>query len=398
MKFQKMQTRNKIIFINQSSELYGSDKTLLDLVIGLKYNYKIDPIVIMQEPGLLNLELDKHDIEYHYIPVLKLHKKMFSVKYILGLTKDSILSVLKLRKIVKENNVKIIYSNSITVMLGNVYAFWFRTNHIWHCHEIIHSPKVFVKIYHNLIKSRLVNTMIYNSKSTMECWVNGDQKIADKANLVYNGINLNTKLDSQNDIQILKENIFPNINESTIIFGNIGRISDRKGIEILIDAFHLIHKKNKNTHLLFVGSPAPGKEDFLIEMKAKIKKYDIKNSVTFIPFVNNVFQYWQAIDIAVVPSKEPESFGLVAIEAMLTKKPVIVSNHGGLLEIVEENVTGYKFEPNDLNSLTQAMTKLLDNKEKCKSFGENGLQRVQTMFNMDTYVKSIYQICQKYLA
>ena len=98
-----MQKRHKIIFINQSSELYGSDKTLLDLVVGLKTNYNIDPIVIMQQPGLLNLELDKYNIEYHYIPVLKLHKKMFSLKYLLGLAKDSILSVIKLRKIVKKN-------------------------------------------------------------------------------------------------------------------------------------------------------------------------------------------------------------------------------------------------------------------------------------------------------
>lgn len=72
-----MQKRHKIIFINQSSELYGSDKTLLDLVVGLKTNYNIDPIVIMQQPGLLNLELDKYNIEYHYIPVLKLHKRCF---------------------------------------------------------------------------------------------------------------------------------------------------------------------------------------------------------------------------------------------------------------------------------------------------------------------------------
>lgn len=397
MKFQKMQTRNKIIFINQSSELYGSDKTLLDLVIGLKYNYNIDPIVIMQQPGLLNLELDKHNIEYHYIPVLKLHKKMFSINYLFGLAKDSILSVLKLRKIVKQNNVELIYTNAFSVMLGNAYAFWFKTNHIWHCHEIIHSPKIFVMIYHQLIKSRLVDTVIYNSKSTMDCWVKGSQKIANKANLVYNGINLDTKLESQNDIKILRQTIFPKINESTLIYGNIGRISDRKGIEILIDAFHLIHKKNNDTRLLFVGSPAPGKEDFLSKMIAKIKVYDIENKVVFIPFANNVFQYWQAIDIAVIPSKEPESFGLVAIEAMLTKKPVIVSNHGGLAEIVEENVTGYKFEPNDLNSLTQAMSKLLDDQEKRQSFGESGLQRVQTMFSIDKYTNGVHQICKKYL-
>ena len=50
---------------------------------------------------------------------------------------------------------------------------------------------------------------------------------------------------------------------------------------------------------------------------------------------------WDSIDIAVVPSTEPEPFGLVALEAMLAKKPVIAAKHGGLTEIIDENKTGF---------------------------------------------------------
>lgn len=392
-----MSTRNKVIFINQSSELYGSDKTLLDLVVGLKYKYNIDPIVIMQNPGLLNIELDKHQIEYHFIPVIKLHKNMFTIPYMYHLAKHSILSVIKLRRLVKKNNVKVIYSNAFSVMLGNMYSLWFSTKHIWHCHEIILSPKVFLKVYNKIIKSNLVDEVIYNSKTTMTHWVKEDKTLIEKGNLVYNGIELNQQLETTENITKLRNELFSNINNQTLIFGNIGRISDRKGIEILIDSFNQIHQKNPNTRLLFVGSPAPGKEDFQEEMLAKINSYGINNVVKFVSFVHNVFPYWKAIDVAVIPSKEPESFGLVAIEAMLCQKPLIVSNHGGLAEIVEENVTGLKFTPDNLNDLVNSMQHFIHNPNDLKTFGQNGLERVKKNFDINKYVSDIASIIQNKL-
>lgn len=98
-------------------------------------------------------------------------------------------------------------------------------------------------------------------------------------------------------------------------------------------------------------------------MEVKIKEYQLTNHVKFVPFVNNVYPYWQAMDIVIIPSKEPEPFGLVAIEAMLVKKPVIVANHGGLTEIVDNNITGIKFEPNNLIELVSAMKELTEDKE-----------------------------------
>jgi len=63
--------------------------------------------------------------------------------------------------------------------------------------------------------------------------------------------------------------------------------------------------------------------------------------VSIIPFQKEISKFWQSIDIAVVPSIEPEPFGLVAVEAMLANKPVIASNHGGLTEIIINNYNGF---------------------------------------------------------
>lgn len=392
-----MNKKDKIIFINQSSELYGSDKTLLDLVVGLKANHNIDPIVILQAPGLLNLELDKHGIEYHYIPVLKVHKKMFTPKYLFEMAKDSVLSIKKLHKIVKENDVKIIYSNSFAVLLGNLYALLYSIKHIWHCHEIILSPKLFLIVYNLLLKSKLVDDVIYNSVATMESWVKNDPVLKSKAHLVYNGIDLNIQPANEDEVKQLRYELFPTSNDQTLIYGNIGRISDRKGIEILIDAFQQIHQENPNTKLLFVGSPTPGKEDFQDKMFAKIERYKLTDHVKFVPFVNNVFPYWQTMDIAVIPSKEPEPFGLVAIEAMLVKKPIVAADHGGLAEIVEHQSTGLKFRPNDLSDLVQKLKELSHQKETIHTYGENGYQRVHQLFDLNNYINGIATICKKYL-
>ena len=388
---------HKIIFINQSSELYGSDKTLLDLVVGLKNNYNIEPIVIVQERGLLTEEFDKNNITSHFLPVLKLHKKMFSFNYLFQLAKDSFTSVRQLRKIAKKENVQVIYSNTFTVMLGILYALFYKTNHIWHCHEIMTSPKLFVKIYRFLLNTSLVDKVIYNSKTTMDGWVDGSTTIQKKSELVYNGIDLDILPTSTEEIIKLRTTLFPMVDNETVIYGNIGRISDRKGIEILIDAFYQVQQNNPNSRLLFVGSPTPGKEDFLEEMENKITKYKIEGKVKFVSFVKNVFPYWEAMDIAVIPSKEPEPFGLVAIEAMLVKKPVIAADHGGLSEIVIDHETGIKFEPNNLDKLVEAMTYLGKDKMLVKEYGNNGNKRVKDTFNVKWYVENIAKICQNYL-
>lgn len=96
--------------------------------------------------------------------------------------------------------------------------------------------------------------------------------------MVYNGIDINPIIETNENVNKLRLSLFPNSTHDSLIYGNIGRISDRKGIEILIDAFQVIHQEYPNSYLLLVGSPAPGKEDFFRSNGSKNKRISANKS------------------------------------------------------------------------------------------------------------------------
>ena len=101
------------------------------------------------------------------------------------------------------------------------------------------------------------------------------------------------------------------------------------------------------------------------------------------------------MDIVTVPSTEPEPFGLVTLEAMLSKKPVIASNHGGLSEIIIDNNTGFLFSPNNSEDLYLKTERLIKDKNKRNNFGKNGFDRVNTVFTPETYNLNLLNCIKK---
>lgn len=115
-------------------------------------------------------------------------------------------------------------------------------------------------------------------------------------------------------------------------------------------------------------------------------------------FRNDIWVVWDTCDIAVVPSTEPEPFGLVALEAMAAKKPVIAANCGGLKEIVIDQETGVLFEPRNSYALADAIEDLINNKEKRHRLGNNGFNRLNEKFSLSNYIfsiESIYKLLMK---
>jgi glycosyltransferase involved in cell wall biosynthesis len=160
----------------------------------------------------------------------------------------------------------------------------------------------------------------------------------------------------------------------------------------MLEAFEKVSKLHPNLKLIFVGSPPPNQDFYLEYLKQLIEKSSVSKQIEIIPFQNNIHEIWQAIDIAVVPSTEPEPFGLVAIEAMAARKPVIAANHGGLTEIIEDGVSGLLFKPNHTKDLVNSLDKLINNSDFRNQISEQGYQRVSQLFSIDGYVKSIQNI------
>ena len=120
-----------ILFIHQSAELYGSDKTLLLL---LKYldKAKFYPVVILPNDGPLKNELEKVNIEVHIAPVLKLYRKMFSPKNLITFFSDIKKGVTISNELHKKYHFDIVYSNTLAVLLGLFFVRKTKIKHITH--------------------------------------------------------------------------------------------------------------------------------------------------------------------------------------------------------------------------------------------------------------------------
>ena len=382
----------RILFIHQSADLYGSDKTLLVLVQDFQKSLHT-PIVVLPEYGPLYDALEESGVQVWIMPVIKISRKMFTIKNLFLLPFQVVSALIKLNK--KAKGIDLIYSNTLAVLLGFIFAKLKRKKHIWHIHEIIKYPPLVTKIFGTLISSKTNTAIIFNSEATKKYWEEQINTRTINSFCVWNGLDKPPLDIMPSEVKKIRSQDF-DAKENDIVFGLVGRINRLKGHHLLLEAFENILEKHKNIKLIFVGSPPPNQDEYLTNLIDTIKTKGLTGKVKILPFQKNIWEIWQSLDVAVVPSTEPESFGLVAIEAMLCKKPVIASDFGGLKEIVVNKETGLLFEPSNQKSLANAMQFLIDSSELRQTFGNNGYERAIRLFTLKEYTQKIKSICEKY--
>jgi glycosyltransferase involved in cell wall biosynthesis len=167
--------------------------------------------------------------------------------------------------------------------------------------------------------------------------------------------------------------------ESQLTVGTVKALSDKYGIGDLVQAFAKLYEEKKNLNLLIVGD-GPQREEY----EKLAKKLGIEHVTTFTGRVPNdkVPEYINKIDVFAVPSTEDsESFGVAAVESMACGVPAVVSNVGGLPEVVLEGKTGYVVQKENPDELANAIVDLLNDDEKRKQMGLNGIEHVKANYN-----------------
>lgn len=373
-----------VLIINQSSELYGADKALMELIDSFPKNFT--PIVVLENEGPLKEILLKKGIKIIKCPVVKLNRSLLSFYGIYRISADLIKGFYIIRKETKSLNIDLVHSNAISVLIGAIYSFFYNKPHLWHVHEIVEKPNVIAKLYPRIV-NLFSDKIIYNSKASYNQFLKIYPRVEIKSEIIYNGQSRNVPISDKKTITEIKKTIFKT-SEDTIIIGLVGRISRWKGQYLLLESFDKLIKKYSNIHLVFVGSTPPGQDHFLVKLNNLISTFKLNNNVTIVDFQKNIWQIYDAIDISVIPSIEPEPFGLVATESMLSHKAVIAANHGGLCEIIIDNETGLFFEPKNINDLAKKIELLILNPNLRKIFGDNGNKRVKDVFSTEKYVSS----------
>lgn len=194
---------------------------------------------------------------------------------------------------------------------------------------------------------------------------NGSEK--NKVKLLYNGIDLSEmkKQLSKEEKENIKRQYNINNDEKVIIY--TGRLMPEKGVKELIQAYIELSKEKNDIVLLIAGGSRQinkNKNNFINKIHKLSKK--TKNRVIFtgrIPY-KQLYKIYSIADIQVVPSIWEEAFGLTVVEGMNYEIPIIVTNSGGIPEIVHKD---YELMVNrDLNiiqNLKDKMKYVLDNPE-----------------------------------
>jgi glycogen synthase len=198
----------------------------------------------------------------------------------------------------------------------------------------------------------------------------------DKLVMVPNGVNMQTYAEVRK--QDLKgfRTAFALPEEKLVLF--VGRLVYEKGAHVLINSIPKIVDK-VNAKFVIVGSGYMKEQ-----LSTIVRSMGLEHKVLFTGFMDeeSLLKLQCCADVSVVPSMF-EPFGIVALEAMAAKSPVVVSDTGGLSEIVEHDVTGVKVYPNNIESLAWGITKVLTDDKYANSLKENAYRRIQERYDWD---------------
>ncbi|MCD4705800.1 glycosyltransferase family 4 protein [bacterium] len=179
--------------------------------------------------------------------------------------------------------------------------------------------------------------------------------------------------------------------ENKKIILTVGRMVERKGADMVIKSMSKIKKEIPNIVYIIAGGDAYYKKN-LIELS---KKFLITDKVIFMPNAKDekIKALYDLCDLFIMPcrqiNEDVEGFGIVYLEANCFSKPVIGGKSGGAIEAIIHNKTGLLVNPLDTNEISNAIIKLLKNKNLAKELGENGRQRVRQEFNWKKQTKKI---------
>ena len=215
-----------------------------------------------------------------------------------------------------------------------------------------------------------VTDIIFNSDSTRSEWAKKIGRTAMKGRVIHYGIEAPGQ----------KVNLeYPAKAPGGVDFVCVARFVNWKGHRELIVAWRdAIERATRPMRLILIGDgPA------LNENRRFCDELGLNDSVLFLGARDNGASYFEAGDVGVLLSNEPEAFGLVLLEAMSRNKPILASRIGGIPEVVEDGVTGILVNPTNASAVASAILRLADSDDLRRSMGDAGLQRWRAHFKVE---------------
>ena len=292
-------------------------------------------------------------------------------------------------RVIKRNRIDLVHThNNLHKGKPEIIASWLvGVPCICHIHTFTELT------YFDRLFSNMVSSFIYISESIAKFYLSKGKKQFE-GKVIYNGVDIIKYAKTYNINKVRKKF---GIKKREILVGLIGRIDWWKGHEYFIESIAIASREEKSIKGLIVGGLEDNvskkkNQEYLEKLKCKIKDLKLSDRISFTGHRNDIHKILYLLDVVVHASSNPEPFGLVIIEGMAAKKPVIATAAGGVLDIIEDKVNGILVPCKDSVAMAKAILRVVKNKEESRRISMAGYNRVIESFSVDRQIKSVEKI------
>lgn len=323
----KLEEQN-ILFFSRSTQHGGTENVILQLCE--IFNPLVNKIVVVSADGFAVDKLNSLGIKHYMIPDIENKSPLV------------LLEVIKrLKNVVLEENITVIHTHH------RMAAFYVRLTGLYkYCR--------FINTSHNTFSNRKALTRFaYNKAHLIACGEMVKKNLTDVFGLkdvtvIHNAVKpFNEDIVMDKELQKARE-------DGKFLVGNIGRLSEQKGMEYYIQSVSDVHTSHPDTQFYIIGSG---------EDEEKLKKMAEGLPISFLGYRTDVQNLMSQLDLIVLSSLW-EGLPLTPIEAFSVGKTIVATGVDGTLEIVKDGENGLVVEPRNSKAIAESVSWIIEHPEK----------------------------------
>ncbi|GCD12420.1 glycosyltransferase family 4 protein [Clostridium tagluense] len=378
-----------ILYISHEMELGGATIALLELIDEMILKGNNVFVTVIAKEGAFYEEISKREVKLIIVTYYFWLNKKIKIRSKVKFLYENIINIINARKIsriIKQNKIDLIHTNTSVVNFGLLLSKNTGIPHIFHVREFaerglnfkyfLSKKKCLSFIYKYSEKIIVISKALYDE--------NLENFSKDKLTLIYDGVSIRNLKKKSENIKTLKPfNIMI-----------VGEVAPHKRTKDAVLAVNNLIKKGYDEIMLFIVGN--GNEDYIQEIRGVIKENNIEGNVILMGFRVDIDVLRAGICLEVVCSGS-EGFGRVTIEAMFNENPVIGANNTATGELIINNFNGLLYETGDYIGLSEKIKYFIDNPNEIERMGVNGHSYAIERFTSKRNAEEIYKLYNEIL-
>lgn len=384
----------KVLYVHTTSEIGGSDVSLAGIVERLDPR-RFVPLVALPSEGPLVQRLEQSGARVFVLPRMKKLTSRKGKAWLAVFAANYPLGVASLASLIRRERVDLVHTNTIHNLYGGAAARVTGRPHVWHVREIVWQNRALLRI-EQAMASAMADRVIVTSDAVREAFDRGGRRALPFAK-IENGVDLRRFTPGSSDLVRRDFTIDP----SAPLVGTAARMDVWKGLEDFIEAAAIVRRTRPDARFVLAGGAIEGLRTYEGELLSLAAARGLDGALFFAGWrygPGAMPAFHQSLDVFVLPSREPEPFGLVVLEAMASGKPVVATAQGGPLEIVRDRETGLLVTPRDPSAMAAGIVDLLSDPARAVAYGRAGRARVEAHYDISRTVERLQLLYDEVIA